>query len=208
VAISTQGGYALAGILNDQAREFPGHPGTWQVPSRVRAYRAAFARADLNESELERELRRDATAYALDHPLYVAEEAALNALRIVDLIDEAPVATDADRLQLGLSPRMAQAGTVSFFILAAISAAGIVVLRKRPPGRRGPAFVWLAPILIVLAAAAISGSSRYRAPAYPFMAVLGAIAVVDGARRLGLSGAGPSRAPAATPTRSSPAASS
>jgi hypothetical protein len=57
--------------------------------------------------------------------------------------------------------------------------AGIVILLRRPRAGRGPAFMWAMPALLLAAAVVIIGSTRYRAPLYPFMAILAAIALTD-----------------------------
>jgi len=49
----------------------------------------------------------------------------------------------------------------------------------RPPRiPQGPLFLWLVPILMILAAAPIAGLPRYRLPADPFLLILAAIGLV------------------------------
>ena len=43
---------------------------------------------------------------------------------------------------------------------------------------RGPWFVWLIPVLLLLSAAPVSGLPRYRLPADPFMLILSAIGLL------------------------------
>jgi hypothetical protein len=43
---------------------------------------------------------------------------------------------------------------------------------------RGPLFLWLVPVLMILTAAPIAGLPRYRLPADPFLLILAAIGLV------------------------------
>jgi 4-amino-4-deoxy-L-arabinose transferase-like glycosyltransferase len=184
VPVSNQAGYGMAGAFNDEARDEPGHPYTWRPPQAAEAYADLFARADLDEAELDAELRERATDDALDHPWAVVAGTALNTLRTFELLAQADQPELADREQAGLGDRAATISTWSMRLLELLALVGVVLLLGRPRGRRGPWFVWLAPVLLVLAAVWISGSTRYAIPAYPFLVLLASVAVVDGAQRL------------------------
>jgi 4-amino-4-deoxy-L-arabinose transferase-like glycosyltransferase len=186
VPISTQSGFALAGIFNDEARIYPGYPGTWVLPEVTRRYSPLYRHPTVDEARLDRRVRSRALSYAVDHPFYVFEETGLNALRILSLAPGAPIENSSDDQQIGLKPNWVRPVKWSWFVLGAIAIFGVVLLLRRPAGRRGPLFVWITPALMVLAAAASIGSHRYRAPAYPFVIFLAAIALAELAAQLGL----------------------
>ena len=85
----------------------------------------------------------------------------------------------ADEQQLGLSASDARSVKAGYYLLALFALAGVFALARWPRERRGDWWIWLVPILMVLAAAWVIASTRYRVPAYPFMVFLAAIAVVD-----------------------------
>jgi 4-amino-4-deoxy-L-arabinose transferase-like glycosyltransferase len=177
VPISTQSGFAMAGLLNDEARTLPGYPASWVLPEATERYGPLFHRRDLNEAELDRKLRREALDYAADHPGYVVSATVRNLLRTFDLAGYLDSARIADRDQLGIGARTAGAIKWTTFALDLLSIAGIVVLLARPRDERGPWFIWLIPVLMIVAAVWLIGSTRYRIPAYPFMILLGALAI-------------------------------
>lgn len=179
VPFSTQTGFAMAGAFNDEARTFPGYSATWTLPQATERYRAVYERTDLDEAELDRELRASAIDYMAEHPGYVVEAIVRNTLRTFELLGIEPSSREADRLQLGLSAGAASAVRASYFVLAVFALAGVLTLVRWPRERRGPWWIWLVPVLMVLAAAWLIASTRYRIPAYPFMAFLAAMAIVD-----------------------------
>jgi 4-amino-4-deoxy-L-arabinose transferase-like glycosyltransferase len=178
VPISTQSGFALAGAYNDEAAGEEGTPPGWVLPTLTDRYRAIFEEEGIDEAELDRTLRREAMDYALDDPPLVVETTLRNTLRTLG-VDRYEPEEEADRQQLGLGARTATVVRWSFFALAVVALAGAVVLLRWARPRRGPAFLWWMPVLMILAAVWIIGSTRYRIPLYPFMAFLAAIACVD-----------------------------
>lgn len=178
VPFSTQSGFAMAGAFNDEARTFPGYPATWTLPQETERYGPIYERQGLDEAELDRELRSSAGSYMADHPGYVVEATVRNTLRTFELMSIEPSSRVADQQQLGISASTAQTVRASYFALGLFALAGIFALaRWRGPG--GEWWVWAVPVLMVLAAAWVIASTRYRVPAYPFMVFLAAIAVVD-----------------------------
>jgi 4-amino-4-deoxy-L-arabinose transferase-like glycosyltransferase len=177
VPITTQSGFALAGVFNDGARTFPSYPGTWVLPEVQTRYAHMYQDRSLNEVRLDQKQRSSALSYAIHHIPYAAEEVGLNFLRILSLAPSARLANHADDLQLGVKPHWVQPLKWSWFVLGAIAIGGIVVLLRAPPSRRGPPWFWTIPVLMVLVAAAVIGSHRYRVPAYPFAIFLAAIAL-------------------------------
>ena len=179
VPFTTQSGFAMAGAFNDEARGFPGYPATWTLPQETALYGPIYTRTDLDEAELDQELRSTSVEYMADHPGYVAEVTVRNVLRTFELMGLEPSSRLADERQLGLSPGAARAVRASYYVLALFAIAGLLALARWERGRRGDWWIWLVPVLMVLAAAWVIASTRYRIPAYPFMVFLAAIAIVD-----------------------------
>ena len=87
-------------------------------------------------------------------------------------------------------------GIYGFYALALLALAGALL----PVARRAPWFLWVAPLFALAPALLISaGRIRYRAPIDSLIVILAALALVSAWDRWFA---------AATPTRSSPAASS
>jgi hypothetical protein len=183
VPTTTQSGAALAGIFNDEARAFNRYPGTWRPPLAARMYVDLYRRRDLNEAQLDSRLRSRALDYAADHPDYAAEAAWFNTLRVFELAPADPTIYRFDQRQQNLSPAMVDVVRWSSFLLMAVALAGAALLVARSRGQRGPLFIWLFPLLAV-GGPAILGLTRYRGPVYPFLAMLAAIAIVDGSQWL------------------------
>jgi 4-amino-4-deoxy-L-arabinose transferase-like glycosyltransferase len=193
VPTSTQSGFALAGAYNDEARDFEGYKAAWVLPITTERDRPLYERADLDEAELDRELRSRALDYATDHPGFVVETTTLNTLRALELADNPPDAVSAERSQFGIGSPAATVIRWTFYALTLFALGGVAVLAARRARTRGPLFMWLIPVLMVAAAVLIIGSSRYRIPVYPFLALLAAIALVDLLDRV-RGGAAPTRA--------------
>lgn len=179
VPFSTQSGFAMAGAFNDEARTFPGYPATWRLPQETERYTPIYERTDLDEAELDQELRSSSVDYMTDRPGYVVEATIRNSLRTFELMGLEPNSQVADEQQLGLSTGAARTVKAGYFLLALLALAGLLSLARWPAARRGPWWIWLVPVLMVLAAAWVIASTRYRIPAYPFMVFLAAIAIVD-----------------------------
>ena len=181
VGLSTQGGFAIAGIYNGDAYSLDGHRASWVVPTVTTDFAPLFARTDLDEVDLDRELRRGALEYARDHPGYVLESTVLNGLRMFELTGEYPGLYDANRAALALSDTEAKIETASFYLMVALALAGWLVWRRRGP--RPPAFIWLVPLVAMIVLFPILGSTRYRTVAYPFLVIAAAPALASGFSR-------------------------
>lgn len=184
VPVASQPGFGAVGTYNDDAAEVDGYTAIWTVPTDVESLKPIYARTDLTEAELDDELRSRAIEYATDHPGYVIEATFWNALRIVQAADEHPRTDEANELQLSLSGAEARVERLSFYLLAALAAVGMVVARRRPREHRLPAFVWAIPVLMVMVVLPILATTRYRMPAYPFLVLAAAPALVAAADRL------------------------
>ena len=181
---NVQTGFGLAGTYNGTAYERDGYRSVWFPAQFTGQYRPLFERTDLDEAELDSELRAEALDWARDHPRYIVETTVLSALRMFELIEEHPAGVDANRAQLALDDTEAAVETASFWLLSLFAIAGAVSIRRMPRERRPPFFVWLVPILCVIVVFPIIGSMRYRTVAYPFLVLAAAPALVAAADRL------------------------
>jgi hypothetical protein len=176
VLVSDNDGYTLAGTYNDTARADRDFRAGWRPPQLDPEYRRLAEGTD-GELEQSRVLGRAAREYIGDHPLYVAEVAACNSLRLVYLAwlacgdDRGSVALGyAD--EQGVSSAVAYA-TIAAFALVALLAIGGAFTRA---ARVAPRALWLVPAamwttVLVLAA------NRFRAPIEPFLVMLAALAL-------------------------------
>jgi 4-amino-4-deoxy-L-arabinose transferase-like glycosyltransferase len=173
VPVSTQDGYLLAGTYNDEARTDERLPGAYRPVNLVPEHAALLRRADLQEVELARILRERGVDYALGHPGYVAETGFWNTLRLLDLSG----GHDVSRIvwtDLGIGPRLADAGIYGFYALAVLALGGAFT----QAARHAPRVVWAFPLLVAVSVVFISGTSRYRMPIEPFLVMLAALALV------------------------------
>lgn len=184
VGINAQTGFALAGIYNEEAYERDGYRASWTPPEFTDRYAPLYERRDLDELELDAELRSEAVDWALDHPRYVLEATALNAIRILEFGKEHPLGYASNRSQLALDRTEARIERGSFYLLLLVALAGVVWMYRGPRERRPPLFIWVVPLLTVAVALPVISSTRYRTVAYPFLALAAAPALVAGLDRV------------------------
>jgi 4-amino-4-deoxy-L-arabinose transferase-like glycosyltransferase len=171
VPVSTQLGSALAGTYNDAARLDEENPASWRSLKRVPDYAAIFARVrETPEAELERELRREALAYAGDHPGYVAEVAFWSGLRTLDLAGRDR--SRATAATISIERDWADAGVLCFWMIALAAVGGACTRRAREV----PGFVWAVPLLMLLSVVfLVVETPRYRTALDPFVVLLAAL---------------------------------
>lgn len=174
VPVSTHVGEALAGTYNEEARNREDHPGAWLVPSRVAAFRDVYAGGG-DQVDRQRELTRRALDYAADHPLYVAEVAARNTQRLLNL--EGPAWWRGNAEAMSLPERAGDVAAVVFFPFVLLALAGALA----PPGRRLPAWLWATAALLLLSVVVVAGEIRFRAPLDAFVCVLAGAALARAA---------------------------
>jgi 4-amino-4-deoxy-L-arabinose transferase-like glycosyltransferase len=188
VPLGTISGAIVAGEYNDTSRNYPRYPATWLLPlPTIVPELAPIYRGRPNEAQIDRKLMRHALRYMLDHPGYVAQASALNALRTFNLAPQTPSAARVDRQQRGLGPRAADLDTVSVWLACLLSVAGVVALIRRA-ARPAGWYVWITPILFIATAFLVLGQGRYRAPILPFLVLLASLGIAWLARGLSRSG--------------------
>jgi 4-amino-4-deoxy-L-arabinose transferase-like glycosyltransferase len=174
VAVSTQAGYAVAGIYNDTARDDPRWPWNWGPPERDPALaRQVFLKPGLTEATADKRLRSATREYVLDDPSVLARAGWWNTLRLLNL--QGPGVERVTARYLGLNQDLARVAVYAFWLLLPLAVAGAFT----GLARRAPWWVWLVPVLMSLSAILTAGGlTRYRLPADPFALWLAACALV------------------------------
>ena len=183
IPVTTSTGYTAAGIYNQGSFDDDRAAGAWRNPQIVPEYTALFRTQGIDEATVDATLRRETREFALEHPLYVAESAGWNLLRMMELMGGSVVDAEGEAVyDRGVGSELSwweRAGIALAVLLAVLGVTAMVRSGRREGGppriARGPLFMWLIPILIVLAAAPIGGLPRYRLPADPFLLMLAAI---------------------------------
>jgi 4-amino-4-deoxy-L-arabinose transferase-like glycosyltransferase len=183
IPVTSGTGFAMAGTYNEASREDDANPGSWRTPRVAPEYTPLFLTRGIDEGTLDATLRSRASAFAFDHPFYAAEVTARNLLRLFEVTGGSvvdPITGAVETRGIGSADPLAERiglGLAAVFALIGV----IAIVRSRRPGLRrippGPLFLWLVPILLILAAAPINGLPRQRTPADPFIMILAAIGV-------------------------------
>ena len=185
IPLTSGTGFALAGTYNEVSRQDDRHPGSWRTPRVVPEYTPLFLARGIDEGTLDATLRSEALSFALDHPAYVAEVAGWNLLRMFEVSGGSVVELNGDVVTTrGIGSADPLAERIALAVVVALAAAGIYVLARRRPwprdGRplpRGPVFLWLVPIFLILVSVPVNGLPRQRIPIDPFLLLLAAIAL-------------------------------
>ena len=169
IPVSTQTGYTIAATYNDAARTDPLFP---SAPHYKSEYTPLLENPAFDEVELGQRLEERASKYMRDHPGYVLQTGWRNTGRALHLDGLDVARTSARALDI---PRwLADTGVISFYLLGVLALLGAFV----PAARRAPLFVWAVPILLFASAVVISGKTRYRVVADPFLIMLAALALL------------------------------
>jgi 4-amino-4-deoxy-L-arabinose transferase-like glycosyltransferase len=187
VPVTTSAGIASAGTYNEVARERGARPGAWIDPQIVPRFRPLFETAGIDEAAVDAKLRKDARAFAWEHPGYVAETVAWNFLRLFEI--EGGSVTDLrgtgvyDRGIGSELPPIERIGLGIAVLLAVVGLLGMLGLwsNRMSDGQwvpRGPLFLWLVPFALAVVTLPIAGLPRYRLPVDPFILMLAGIGLV------------------------------
>jgi 4-amino-4-deoxy-L-arabinose transferase-like glycosyltransferase len=180
VPVSTQLGSALAGTYNDDARTDKNNPASWRSLRHVASYQDLVGDiAHTDEAVLDKQLRRRAERYALDHPGYVATVAFWTTVRALDLggFDWARHTART----VSIDGPWADRNIYCFWLFGVLAVAGAFTRAAR----RAPWYVWAFPALMYLSVVfLVIETPRYRTPLDPFIVMLAALAVVAAGRRV------------------------
>lgn len=187
IPVTTSAGITASGVYNPASfGDSPTH-GAWRDPRLVPRFTPLFVTPGRDEAEVDAILRREARDFAWQHPGYVAEVFAWNLLRLFEVtggsvVDKRGRSVD-DRGIGSATPSVERAGLVLVVLLALAGTLALIFSRPVRAGKlggptgppRGPLFLWLLPILIVVMTAFLNGLPRDRLPADPFLLILAAI---------------------------------
>ena len=177
VPLGTQAGIMLAGVYGPLSHGHPESKGSWQLPLDDPRYAQLFQRRDLNELELEQELRASALRYAADHPGYVLEVPFLNAARLLNPAGAGELTANS-YYELNVHGGLRPVVSGGYYLTALLSLVALALAaRGALPARLGPAWLWLTLPLMLLSSALFQGGVRYRAPIDPFLALLAGLAL-------------------------------
>jgi 4-amino-4-deoxy-L-arabinose transferase-like glycosyltransferase len=182
--LTTSGGITAAGVYNETSYGESETHGAWRDPQIVPRFRPLFATAGIDEAEVDTTLRREARRFAWQHPSYVAEVFGWNLARMFELAGGSVVDFDGralDERGIGSAdPTAERIGIAIAAMLAALGAFALVRSGSQKVGEaphipRGPLFLWLIPILMIIVTASLNGLPRDRLPTDPFLLILAAI---------------------------------
>ncbi len=177
VPVSTETGLAIAGTYNHTAQTSTDYPAFWIMPEQ-RILAAVSSGRKLNEAQISSRLTHDGLKYIDAHPTSVAKTAYWTTLRLLNL-----TGAGLERVLArpeAYPPSLAVASVYAFWLLAALGLGGIVTAGAR----RAPLALWACPVMIVLPSVFILGTTRYRAPADPFVILLAAVGLSAAWQRL------------------------
>jgi 4-amino-4-deoxy-L-arabinose transferase-like glycosyltransferase len=182
VPVTTQLGTSLAGTYNTAALADTENPGSWRSLRRVPDYQYLTSPSrwrQIPEATMEKKLRAAALDFAADHPGYVAKVVFWNTARALDLAGLRWARHTASTISAG--PGWADAGVLTFWLVAALAIAGALSDRAR----RMPVYVLAVPALLYLSVVFLAFETpRYRTGIDPFIVILAALALVAGWERL------------------------
>lgn len=184
VPLTTSAGITAAGVYNSTSYDEADTHGAWRDPQIVPRFTPLFVEAGPDEADVDATLRREARKFAWAHPGYVAEVFAWNVIRMFELAGGSVVDRGGQALEgrgIGAAdPAAERAGLAIAAMLALLGAFALARSTSRKAGGppripRGPLFLWLVPILMIVATALLNGLPRDRLPTDPFLLILAAI---------------------------------
>jgi 4-amino-4-deoxy-L-arabinose transferase-like glycosyltransferase len=178
VPVSSDLGFAVEGTYNATAAHDRASPGLWIPPYQDPASARVFT-PGRSEVSIEDALESMAIRYVERHPTYPLKVALWNTVRMFGLRGFRDDVAAAPYIPYDRS--LTEFADAAFYLVALGAIAGAFTRLAR----RGPAAVWLAPVLLFLAIALVSGNIRYRAPLEPFFVLLAAVAIVTAFDRFG-----------------------
>lgn len=177
VPVTTETGYAVAGVYNGPTQHRRVLPALWYPPLRqMRALFAAEPHAD--EARISSQLMSQGVHYIEHHPGSLARTAWLSAGRLLNL--DGPLLEEIQSFGEGYPLNLAKWSVYAFWVLLAAALAGALtaVARGAPPA------LWGCPLALFLSTVFLEGGTRYRSPADPFLVLAASAAVLWAAERV------------------------
>jgi 4-amino-4-deoxy-L-arabinose transferase-like glycosyltransferase len=176
VPVTTQLGAALAGTYNEEALADERNPASWRSLRRVPELQDIMRTSRWRrtpEATLEKRQRARAIDFIAAHPGYVPKVVFWNTARALDLAGLAWSRHTASTVSV--TPRWADAGVLTFWLVALLAIAGMLTRRAR----RIPLHVAIVPVLLYLSVVFTAFETpRYRTGIDPFIVMLAALALV------------------------------
>lgn len=177
--LGTQGGFTIAGQWNGNAADPGPKRAEWLAPPLL--YKELFGRPELDEGDIDAELRSRAIEFAVEHPPVAPTALFLNVQRSFGVHIAHSELNSLAFTEMGIPESRWEWVRISTYALALLALAGAVVaLRKR----LGAPWLWAFPVLLFAGYVVWLGTPRYRVPVDPFLALLAVIALRAGAARL------------------------
>lgn len=173
VPVSDENGITLVGTYNSASAHDPQVPYRWRLYFSIPGEQALSQRShDLTEPELSDRLQTQAFNYISAHPVSPLEVLYHNSRRMLELEGASAWKISASSLDIPIPT--ARIGVFSFWILCLVAFAGAFTRLAR----RGPWWLWSAPVLLWLSSAFVNGETpRFREVVDPFLLLLAACAV-------------------------------
>jgi 4-amino-4-deoxy-L-arabinose transferase-like glycosyltransferase len=174
IPVALQDGVLLAGIYNDTSAHLPGRHAVWIPPQFLAQFHAFYNHPGIDEGDLNERLSSAGKRYIREHPAYLLEASGLAVLRMAGVGPGSSKVNRSSFFEMGTPSSLRTVSRFSGLLLAVAALAAAAVLALR---RRGPIFVWLVPLLMLLATAPLAGTPRYRSTldAFLILLVVGAI---------------------------------
>jgi len=187
IPLTTSAGITVSGVYNETSYRDSKSHGAWRDPQIVPEFTPLFVTPGIDEATVDATLRRKALDFARRHPSYVAETTGWNLIRMFEIAGGSVVGKRGQFVtERGIGSATPASERAGLGIAALLALGGIAALiRTRPRLRarsvgpscipRGPLFLWLIPILVLVSTAPINGLPRDRLPVDPFLLILAAI---------------------------------
>ena len=186
VPVTTSGGFAAAGTYNEASYR-SGDAGAWRNPQAIPSFEPLFTTPGIDEATVDVTLRSKARAFAWQHPGYVAETVAWNLPRMFEIVGGSVVDKNGDPIdERGIGSAVPSSERFGLLVVVVLAAIGAFALLgpwsanggKLPRVPKGPLFLWLVPILMLVATLPLAGLPRYRLLLDPFLLILAAIGLL------------------------------
>ncbi len=190
IPLTTSAGVSAAGVYNQESYTDGDSHGGWRFTQVVPEYAQLFVTPGLDEADVDSTLIHDVRRFAWEHPGYVVEASAWNLLRLFEFAGGSVVdrhGTPVDPPDSGAGRPLAERIGILLAAVLGIVGVGAIVRswakrRSRegaaPRIPRGPLYLWLVPVLMLVTTAPIGGLPRYRLPIDPFLIILASIGAV------------------------------
>jgi 4-amino-4-deoxy-L-arabinose transferase-like glycosyltransferase len=174
IPLTTSAGITVSGVYNQTSYRDTKSHGAWRDPQVVPEFTPLFVTPGIDEATVDATLRRKALDFARHHPGYVAETTGWNLIRMFEIAGGSVVGKRGQVVtERGIGSATPASERVGLGIAGLLALGGIAALVRTRP--RGPLFLWLIPLLVLVTTAPINGLPRDRLPVDPFLLILAAI---------------------------------